>query len=329
MPVTANQPALIYQRYFSALIGPTGPLGGTGPVGVAGATGIGPTGPKGYRGYYNTGPTGPSGVTGFTGPLGWTGPQGFGSETGPQGDGGDWGIDGPTGDTGSIGPTGHLGPGGNAPTGITGVSGSTGTGDYGGTDAPFFYDSEVFLTTPTLGVANQTGSPWGFGSTNLFHITLVPVFVPFARTFTEIAVEVAQTYYPTIGIQLGIYDCGADMHPTLPLFDSGLIAPLGKGRMTAAFSLALQAKPYYLAISANQAVSIRTFSAAYVVPTLGMKRYSPIWGTNDWMFETVALDTTAGGSWGSPSPFPDLSALTIGDRQQIAPSNFPLILGIR
>ena len=72
-------------------------------------------------------------------------------------------------------------------------------------------------------------------------------------------------------IRVGLYDCTVDMHPTVPLCDSGDLVPLLPGLMTFTFSLNLDAKPYYLAwISTGSAFTARAWSGSGFLDTLGI-----------------------------------------------------------
>lgn len=327
MPVKSKFPAPIYQKPVIAVtgttgpqtgvIGPTGPFGPRLPIGPTGVTG--PTGPL-----TRVGPTGVGGLTGPTGAVGATGPSGGGEGTGPEGYYGDDGLEGPTGSTGATGRTGPAGrPGG--PRGITGGSGPTGTGSVVGMSVPFFADNETFLTPPTTEIG-QGAAPWSYSQVSANTIYLMPVLVPHARHFTQIVVDSyqASSVFSGIGLRLGIYDCGNDMHPTVPVFDSGLIIPVGQGRMGAVMAVDLQPKPYYLAMASNSATFWRVFGGDKLVPVLGWARYPPTTG-NIWKFENIALIYRNTGLWLPGSAFPNLTAVSVG----LAVNNNSLMIGIR
>lgn len=310
MPVTRNDPALVYLKPSVAITGPTGPaFNSTGPTGATGPALDGMTGPHGVTGPIGaTGPTGPSGTTGSTGFRGNTGPAGSGEETGPVGSDGEDGPPGPTGNTGPTGRTGSQGkPGG--PTGVLGGTGPTGKGNYGGVPVAFFTDNETFLTNAPhyIGPAS-IASPWGFAEFGGSTIGLVPIYVPYARTFTQMVVELQQAYFPTVGIRLGIYNCGDDMHPTTVLYDSGLILPTAKGRMGASFSIPLEARPYYLAVSGNQGMNFRAVESDKMLPVLGWRKYAPAFSSNTWRGENTGALRYFTFSWSGVLPFPDLTS---------------------
>jgi hypothetical protein len=323
MPVRSNHSAPISEIQPVTLTGPTGPQTGvTGPIGMMGLSVTGPAGPIGVSG--PVGPPGATGLGGFTGPtgaFGATGPQGGSEGTGPTGDYGEWGPDGPEGNTGPLGRTGSAGrPGG--PTGVSGATGPTGAGNIGGVEVPFFVDSETFLTASMLS-CGPNDSPWGYASVSTGTIALLPVFVPFARHYTEMVCESQQALYPTIAMRLGIYDCGNDMHPTVPLFDSGQILPIGQGRMGAFFDLDLVAKPYWLAISITQSSNFRAFSNAKLFPVLGYQRYTVVFDPKqNWRFEAGPIYFNGSG-WNFNTALPDLTAKTLSS------GGASIILGIR
>jgi len=324
--VRSNDRSLIVDKPVVVIEGatglPGGPTGPDGPEGAAAATGptgyVGPTGPMGF-----TGPAGVGAITGPTGPLGETGPTGGGGFTGWEGY---YGPPGDTGPTGVAGPTGRVGSTGSAsaPTGGSGTTGTAGIGNVGGIQVPLFHAQEVYLTTPLI----ETGSypsNWEYQGLGALTVYLIPVFVPFARTYTEIAVDSYQAYiYYGERMRLGIYDCNTDMHPTVPIFDSGTISPIGKGRMTASFSLALQPKPYYLAVYADSGIALRCFSITTLNQTLGLVRFSPASFNVGWRTESFAL------SWHefyiSFGPLPDLTARTAAIS---VPSGPVIMIGIR
>jgi hypothetical protein len=243
--------------------GHTGPAGG--PAGPTGLPGIEPgptgnTGPTGPTGKFGTGPTGPASDTGPTGPTGLTGPEGTGPE-GPTGPSGDVGWTGPMGDTGPTGPTGVTGPA-TGPTGPYGPVGPGGSGNICGQMVPFFVDPTMYLTMPVSNnfpLFSVAGPP--------DRISLVPVYVPYARLYTALVAQVYQTN-PSILFRMGIYDCGPNMHPTVPLVDSGNLTPVA-GIMSVPFSVALSPKPYFLAFWSNGSPQMIGILGQYLVPTLG------------------------------------------------------------
>jgi hypothetical protein len=331
MTVERNNPAAVLQKPEVIVSGPTGSVGAIGPTGPMGPPSLtGATGPPGERGAYNTGPTGSDGVTGPMGPRGETGPEGIGGLTGSTGWWGDWGDDGPTGPTGATGRQGAIGAGGG-PRGVTGGLGPTGIGSYGGLQVPFFVDRETYLVTPQIQLASSGGygglrtTDWYYRALNSVTIYLVPVFVPYARKYTEMVIEPYQDR-AGINFKLGIYDCDlATMRPTVPIYDSDSLTPIYKGRMAVNFDLDLQAKPYYLALVTDTwGVYFRTFGSNDVAMSLGWRKYAD---NSKWMFESVALSFNASffNWWYFNTPLPDLT-----DRfAEIATTNFILMQGIR
>jgi len=320
MTITRDDPARVYQLPSIAITGATGPVsnitGSTGPTGARAPTG--PTGVTGVQGEMGaTGPTGASKATGVTGPRGATGPRGNSDTLGPTGYAGDQGLDGPTGNTGPMGRTGAQGRGGG-PRGITGTTGLTGTGNVGGTIVPFFGDSEAFLVSPMTPIAGS--SSWGYGALASGAIALSPVFVPFARTYTQIVCESQSARLPSVRMRMGIYNCDENMQPTTVAFDSGAMTPIGAGRMSAVMSVALAAKPYYLALEVEFGHNFRALNSAQILPVLGWKRYPPA-TAEQWSTNIVARNYTGGASFSSP--LPDLTGKTLVD------SNSNFLIGIR
>jgi hypothetical protein len=274
MSTQSNTPAPIATKPVVVIGGPTGPSGGptgpTGPAGLAtvtGATGVhGPTGPLGL-----TGATGATGAGAFTGPMGMTGPVGVGL-LGPTGYQGDIGETGPTGPTG-IGATGATGnPGG--PTGPQGAIGATGGGGaIGGTVVPFFADPDVYHTWNVTNNVVQIGS-----SISANVLVLKPIYIPYPRLYTKMAIHIG-TVNPAARFRMGIYDCNGDMHPTVPLCDSGDLTPSATGLMTFTFSVTLASKPYYLAYWANGVIGCMAWTGTYFLDTLGIKTTSAGFGT--------------------------------------------------
>ena len=328
MTILDKHRADITERPVVIIEGPTGPSGGEiGPAGPEGAAALtGPTGPAGPAGPIEIGPTGPGAVFGPTGAQGATGPADIGF-TGPWGDWGEQGVDGPTG---ASGPQGRVGPIGmsNAPTGASGASGPSGMGNVCGVSVPFFTDPNIWLTPP-MGEVGRFPLPLRsteFGAHTLY---LFPVWVPFPRTFTQIAVESAHLNNYS-SIRFGIYDCTQDMHPTVPLYDSGALGPpVGKGLITSPpFSLPLSAKPYYFAYLSNESLSFKYLSAVDMQAPLGWRRYPDGVGYDypPWKFEACTLIYTA-WNWGM-GPLPDLTSMAEPDLR-LSSSNNMMLMGIR
>jgi hypothetical protein len=301
MAIARNDPAELMLRPV-VTIGPTGPVGATGAPGASGfAGGTGPIGPRGARGLPGAaGPTGAGFITGSTGPRGMTGPLDVQGGTGDQGWWGDWGSEGDTGPTGPTGARGNAGDS-QAPIGVTGVAGPTGHGNYGGMSAPFFAAPEVYLTTPIV----QWPAEKQYYQISNGVIALQPVFVPYPRVFTSIAVD---SYQARSGVKfrLGIYDCDQNMHPTIPLFDSGDLFPV-QGRVAAFCNVSLLAKPYYLAFADDTfGVYFAGVAATMPLQTLGWRKYAD---NSRWMFEAqyMVFNPPFGG-WGY-GPLPDLTAV--------------------
>jgi hypothetical protein len=239
-------------------LGPTGSVGFTGPAGSA-ATFTGPTGstgPAGSPGAAGTGATGPAGVASSTGATGPTGPLGLSGTVGPTGPAG-----GPTGPTGVTGLTGPTGPA-SGPTGPTGVDGG------GAVAVPFFADANVYLAGEHL--ANLSNASLSVLSNTLL---LRPIHIPRARTYTQICFEIIGTD-AAAAIRVGLYDCTTDMHPTVPLCDSGDLVQLLPGLMTFSFSLNLDAKPYYLAWISIGSFTARCWQGSQFLDTLGIRTTS-------------------------------------------------------
>jgi hypothetical protein len=321
MSVERNDPAAVHEKPEVIIPGSTGPVGATGPTGAQGAASVtGPTGPQGVTGLTGAlGATGPGQSTGPTGPRGATGPLDTEGGTGATGPWGEWGPDGPTGPTGPTGRVGSQGaPGG--PHGGTGAVGPTGMGNIGGLQVPFFGDPEVYLTTPTIIFGAGNDVPWNYREFTAATIYLMPVFIPYARTYTEMVVESYEVRILDVGFKLGIYDCTEDMQPTVPLFGSSHQGPNGKGRMGVSFSLALSAKPYYLAFMCNYTERFRVFWGDEVAMSLGWRKYAD---NSKWQFEIVALQTSY-FNYNYNLGFVDLTSKT-----DVKPGNSLLMIGIR
>jgi hypothetical protein len=309
-----NAPATVLARPVVVIAGMTGPSGGpTGPTGTTGAATVtGPTGATGPTGPLGTGPTGAGAFTGPTGSPGATGPQGFGP-AGLTGQQGAMGFTGPTGVTGAQGATGADGPT-TGPTGPAGPVGPPGIGSICGQQVPFFGDPTVYLTMPV-----GSNFPLVQATVAAAHtICLVPVFVPYPRTFTLMTI---QMYYsiPSILFRMGIYDCTQDMHPTVSLVDSGDLVPVA-GLMTFTFSAALASKPYYLAYWSNGVPTITCFPGNELIQTLGLR------STSSGFTNAVHNLTYSGKTYGGA--FPDLTADNGYVLNQGADSNY-IIQGIR
>jgi hypothetical protein len=317
MTVKHNDLAAITQKPVVVITGLTGPVGATGPTGPQGPAAItGATGPTGERGPVGaTGPTGLSIFTGPTGPQGETGPLDLQGGVGPTGWQGWYGDDGPTGSTGFTGRQGKIGPTNRLGIpGITGPAGVTGAGNYGGMSVPFFMNSEVFLMPPYFSNRGNDTYYWGnAGNPNTF--SLYPIYVPYRRLFSLIAVQSQQALYPTIKFKVGIYDTDADMRPTVPIFESPPVFPIGPGRILVDCNVDLLQKPYYLAWAGNgYNMSFRFF---HVMQTLGLKKYP----FNSW-FPTDPGQWRGGAEsmfyqpadfhWFFDMPFPNLSGASIG-----------------
>ena len=322
MPVQSHDPALIFEKPVVVVGGPTGALGATGATGLEGPPSApGPTGSVGA-----TGPSGIEGATGLpmvTGPTGPRGPTGaiqLDGGTGAQGDGGDDGSDGPTGVTGDVGPSGPTGAR-LAPKGPpSAVTGPTGAGSICVSQVPFFADPNVYMTFPLLDV-NLVNSPFAIGNILVNAIVLMPIFIPYSRTFTSMAVEIGPGYTDS-EFRMGIYDCDHNMQPLAPLFDSGSHFPTGTGLFAVSFSLALQQRPYLMAYWGGLfALPAKIISSPQIVNTLGMKKYPPA-EASQWQF-SMAFMLYSNQTYGPP--FPDLTG--------VAPSSFDygnyLIQGIR
>jgi hypothetical protein len=289
----AQFPEPVLTRPVVVVGGHTGPAGGptgaTGPQGITpGPTGVmGPTGPTGV---FGTGPTGERGETGPTGPTGVTGPLGFG----PDGPPGPTGDTGPTGGLGPTGPKGATGVTGSAtgPTGPAGPVGPLGGGSICGQQVPFFGDPSIYLTMPIMSnfpISSVSGPP--------NRMSLVPIYIPYARLYTTMMLDMSPDN-PAARIRMGIYDCDGDMHPTVPLMDSGQILVID-GLNFISFNLVLSPKPYYIAYWANSSPSIAGILGRYIVQTLGFKAEGS--GYAQPMHHIAYLGKTFG------PPFPDLT----------------------
>jgi len=266
----ARAPKQILAQPVKVVGGPTGPSGGpTGPTGPTGSVSTtGPTGAIGPTGATGTGPAGLPGETGPTGPVGATGPFGIGDQ-GPPGDTGPTGDTGPQGPTGSVGPTGASGPA-TGPTGPAGPAGPLGGGNVCGFSAPMFASPLTYLVMPIVS-NNPLRSAWIDGN----KIILTPVYIPNGRVYTKMAVQCLSTA-PDSRFRMAIYDCTPDMHPTIPLVDSGNLVPT-YGIMETIISVALSPKPYYLAMWSDQGASFNGCYGMYVIQTLGLRCTSSGW----------------------------------------------------
>jgi len=325
MPVKQHDPAPITLKP-TVVLGITGALGPPGLPGPEGSSlAIGTTGPRGMTGPVGDfGATGSNAGTGPTGPRGATGPPEV-IELGPTGWWGDWGDEGPTGITGFAGRTGVPGNAGG-PAGITGTVGPTGAGSYGGLQAPIFAASEVYLTPTYL---NRFNVDWT-GKLEYYQVSngviiLVPVFVPFPRSFTELVVDSYQERSFGVFFRMALYDCDVNMHPTVPLIQSPDIIPGGQGRIGFSFSsLALQAKPYYFAFLSNTyGVYYRAMASYQPAPVLGWRKYAD---NTQWMFEAVQMKYS-NFNYGYNQGFINLTAMTTPDLDFA--SGAVLLMGMR
>lgn len=219
--------------------------------------------------------TGPFGA----GPEGPTGPQGF------------IGYTGATGPTGTVGPTGIVGPD-TGPTGPGGPVGPLGSGNICGMSTPYFTDTETFLIMPVA-----ANAPLGTTSVEPDKIILIPIYIPFARTYTQLAIQSYQDN-PAARFRLGIYDCDEEMHPLNPIVDSGNLAPT-MDINTITFSQALSPKPYYLAIWCGSALTFRSYPGTYVIQSLGLRCTSAGW---ERLIHNLSYDVTF-----DEGDFPDLT----------------------
>jgi len=265
-------PVSVAARPVAVVGGHTGPSGGptgpTGPIGTAAVTG--PTGPIGPRGSMGTGPTGAGAFTGPTGPQGFTGPVGEGTQ-GPTGEQGPMGYTGPTGPTGVVGNLGPTGPA-TGPTGPAGPVGPAGLGSICGVSTPYFVDPTTYLTMPTRG-----NNPLQTVSAPKDMIVLIPIFIPYPRIYTKLAVQCVNDN-PDGRFRMAIYDCDQNMHPTGVLLDSGNLVPQAK-LMEVTFSLSLASRPYYLAMWCGDTFGFRAFYGEYVAQCLGMRSNATGWQT--------------------------------------------------
>ena len=285
--VIAAQPVVVVGGPTGAFGGPPGP---TGPTGTVSTTG--PTGSTGPTGAFGTGPTGAPGSTGPTGIQGFTGPPGVGVQ-GPTGDQGFMGFTGPTGPTGNRGATGTPGPA-TGPTGPAGPVGPPGAGNIAGQQVPFFTDPTMFLTMPI-----SSNIPLSNDSTFANRISLIPVFVPYSRTYTSMAVQITVSDPSGSSLfKMAIYDCDQNMHPTVPLAECDDFIP-AIGLMTWLFSVTLSPKPYYMAFWCNAPIYVTAVPGGYVVPTLGI-------GSNSSGFTFPIHNLYYDGKSYGPS-FPDLT----------------------
>jgi hypothetical protein len=321
MTIARNYPADVLQKPDVLVGGPTGPVGATGSMGPEGPPAVtGATGPVGASG--PLGEIGPTGLaadpTGPTGPWGATGPAETGGGTGPTGWGGNWGDDGPEGSTGPTGRQGKIGAGGG-PRGHTGTIGPTGQGSVGGLPVPFFAHPDVFLTPPYFHVGRGSSAP-GFRQMDNGLIYLFPLYVPYRRTFTQMAVESYQAYYPTVSFKAAIYDCTEDMQPTVPLFQTNEIAPIGAGRVLFDCNIELMQRPYYLAFAMSQwGLQFRWMYGNTSTCVLGLRKYpyndyfptdpGQWYGEGSYLYYNRFVDPTW---WPYTDPFPDLSSKPIG-----------------
>lgn len=289
----ANEPHIVLAKPVRVVGGPTGPNNGpTGPTGPIGTQSVtGPTGPTGHTGPMGTGPTGSPSHTGPTGPTGQTGPYG-GGPIGPTGEQGSIGLTGPTGPTGTVGPTGIDGPA-TGPTGPAGNVGPAGAGNVAGIGVPFFDDTNVYLTMPTV-----PNIPLGTVTIPANTIVLIPVYIPYGRVYTKLAIQSYQANTEA-RFRMGVYACDEDMHPTTPVVDSGNMTPV-MDMNTATFSQALSPRPYYLAIWCGTDLTFKSFPGTYVMQTLGLRCTSSGW---DRFLHNLSYDVTF-----DEGDFPDLTS---------------------
>lgn len=263
-------PRPIQAKPIVVIGGPTGPAGGPpGPTGPQGdATMTGPTGPVGPTGVMGTGPAGDGAYTGPTGAPGPTGPVGEGAQ-GPPGPTGSMGYTGDRGPTGMQGPQGVTGSA-SGPTGAPGPAGPPGAGNVCGVAAPYFADPSTYLVMPAVSnipLNNRTVEP---------HIlTLTPIYIPYSRVYTIMAIQ-SNSIDPDGRFRLGIYDCTEDMHPTVPVMDSGNLAPT-LDMMEVRFSVLLRPKPYYIALWSGGSFSFKAYPGDYVIQSLGTRCTSQGW----------------------------------------------------
>jgi hypothetical protein len=285
-------PTIIYAKPVRVVGGPTGPgFGPTGPTGAQGDVSLtGPTGYTGPTGPMGTGPAGEDGATGPTGATGQTGPFGAGP-IGPTGEQGAIGYTGPTGPTGVVGATGIDGPA-TGPTGPAGPVGPLGAGNIAGIGVPLYADANTYLVMPT-----GPNIPLGTTIVSPDVITLIPVFIPYGRVYTKLAIQSYQAD-PAARFRLGIYDCDEEMHPTVPVVDSGNLVPV-MDLMTVTISAALSPKPYYLAIWCGTDLQFKSFPGSYAIQTLGLRCTSSGW---ERLLHNLTYDATF-----DEGDFPDLT----------------------
>lgn len=151
-----------------------------------------------------------------------------------------------------------------------------GAGGGGAPLVPFFQDSEIYLTPPTVG-----GNPITTHASATNRITFVPITVPWTRTYTSIAFSI-----PTGGAvasstaRLAIYNLDqSDGGPGTVLLDAGTVATDTTGFKQITVSQALDPGQYYLAIWTSAAITIRactqTSSIAQLAWRLGAATPSP------------------------------------------------------
>lgn len=244
-----------------------------------------------------------------------TGPFGAGPE-GPTGDQGSIGYTGDTGPTGTIGPTGGDGSA-TGPTGPGGPVGPFGSGNICGMMTPYFADTDTYLIMPV-----SPNAPTGSTTVSADTIILIPVFIPFARTYTKLAIQSMQAN-PAARYRLGIYDCDEEMHPLNPIVDSGNLAPT-LDINTVTFSQALSPKPYYLAIWCGSALTFKSYPGTYVIQALGLRCTSAGW---ERMLHNLSYSVTF-----DEGDFPDLTGnddYTMNTAAAFSFSNGEPIIGLR
>jgi hypothetical protein len=147
--------------------------------------------------------------------------------------------------------------------------GPLGGGNVCGSMAPMFAYTNTFLVMPSL-----SNIPLTEVTLDPNVIYLIPVYVPFARHYTAMAIAVVGSENV---FKIGIYDCDQDMHPTVCLVETVPMNWTTTGVTQVPIDVMLSPKPYYLALWAGGEIRVEAFPGTYVVHTLGWRCNSSGW----------------------------------------------------
>lgn len=168
-----------------------------------------------------------------------------------------------SGSTGSTGKTGPTGPTGSAGSG--GSTGPTGPSIIGAAQVPFFRDSKIYVTP----VCVNSGSSIGTLTLTSNVLYQVPIVVPWARTFTKIALQI-QTAAAGKSVRLGIYNVASDGGPGTLVVDGGTVSVAGTGIVTVTINQALNPGPYLIAFVSDGSPTIRAYASGFGISNAGV-----------------------------------------------------------